>query len=385
MRKSRTESRSTATSLGESKRIYAISGLFLTRPVTGMERYAIEVTRRLDLQLDPECETAYLVVPPNTQHDFQLQNIEVVEVGHRLRGNLGGYLWEQLWFTQFLRKRDAQGYLPLNFVPASRPDVVVTIHDGNALSHPEFYPTVKKRLYRQLASTLIRVARRRTRRVLTVSQSSRDELVELCGFDPRFVDVAAPGLEHLPSAPGQTVRTDLPSEFYFALSSATYNKNFEWVLEAAANNPHAEFVIAGAGDFRAVLESRGSSAPLTNIRHLGYVTDDERNVLYATCTAFIFPSRYEGFGLPPLEAACLGAPVIVSDIPPMREIFGHDFRYVDPDKPAVDLQAVTNTPNIDDLRARYSWTDTAAKVLAHLRLTANTECNPAGSGGMPKK
>ncbi len=132
---------------------------------------------------------------------------------------------------------------------------------------------------------------------------------------------------------------DVPEQFYFALSSATYNKNFEWVLATAAKNPDLQFVIAGTGNFETILKSHGFTTPLANVRHLGYVADDQRNWLYSRCAAFLFPSRYEGFGLPPLEAACLGAPVVVSDIQPMREIFGDEFHYVDPDVPAADLRS----------------------------------------------
>ncbi|MCV7359270.1 glycosyltransferase family 4 protein [Mycolicibacterium fluoranthenivorans] len=333
-----------------------------------MERYAAEITQRLDDLVDPVVESVYLVVPTGTFHDFAFRNIRVIETGRLIGGNLGGYLWEQIWFARFLLSHKADGYLPLNFVPVLKPDVVVTIHDGNALSHPEFYPTVRKRLYRVLASVLLRVARRRSSRILTVSHASRDELVDRCNFNASYVAVAPPGVDHITEDASRTAM-NVPEPFYLALSSATYNKNFEWVLETAVANPNQTFLIAGKGDFDAILKSHGYHAPPANVRHLGYVSDEQRNWLYSRCAAFLFPSRYEGFGLPPLEAACLGAPVIVSDIPPMREIFGDGFRYINPDVPATDLQAVTNCPDVGALRAEFSWTASAVKILAHLRRT----------------
>jgi glycosyltransferase involved in cell wall biosynthesis len=382
MNKVRRPSTSEPRSDSSSKRVYAISGLFLTRAVTGMERYAIEVTQRIDDLMDTVSESVYLVVPKGTAHDLQFSNIRVVEMGRRVGGNLGGYLWEQIWFARFLGLTNAQGYLPLNFVPVLRPDVVVTIHDGNTLIHPEFYPTMKKRLYRILASALLHVARLRTRRILTVSHASRDELIQRCGFDAACVGVAPPGLEHVAET-APKVSVDVPEPFYFALSSATYNKNFEWVLATAAKNPDLQFVIAGTGNFETIRKSHGFTTPLANVRHLGYVADDQRNWLYSRCAAFLFPSRYEGFGLPPLEAACLGAPVVVSDIQPMREIFGDEFHYVDPDVPAADLRAVTNHPDVAALRARYTWTESAAKILEHLRRPYASCHGPMGPGGLP--
>lgn len=350
----------------DAQRAYAISGLFLTRPVTGMERYAIEITRCLDQIMDSKSESIFLVVPRGFKDHVSYDNIRVVETGRIIGGNFGGYLWEQISFARFLRLNGAQGYLPMNFVPAVQPDVVVTIHDGNALTHREFYPSLRKQAYRQLAAALLRVARRRTDRILTVSEVSRDDLVGNCGFSPERIKIAPPGLEHVHVGVAAT-SLDIAGPFYFALSSATYNKNFEWVLRTAERNTDTQFVIAGAGDFEQICSAHGFLAPPDNVRHLGYVTDDQRNWLYAHCEAFLFPSRYEGFGLPPLEAACLGAPIVVSDIPAMREIFGGHFRYVDPDVPATDLRAVTNNADAASLRRRYTWSGSASAVLTELR------------------
>lgn len=346
---------------------FAVSGLFLTRPTTGMERYAIEVVTQLDSLIKPDAEELYLVVPTGTScAELNFRNVRVVEAGPAVRGNISGYLWEQIWFAHFLLKNDAQGYLPLNFVPAVVPDVVVTIHDGNALSHPEFYPTIRKRGYRLLAASLLRIARRRTHRIFTVSEAARDELVKQCSFDPDTVNVASPGLDHV-STQAVSERVEVPEPFYFALSSATFNKNFEWVIKTAVMNPQANFVVAGTGDFRAILNEHGCGYAPPNVHHLGYVTDAQRNWLYSHCTAFLFPSRYEGFGFPPLEAACLGAPVIVSGIPSMREIFGQDFRYIDPEKPVENLLEVTNYVDVQTLRNRFKWTAAAERILQALR------------------
>lgn len=362
-----------------AERKYAISGLFLTRPTTGMERYAYEVTDRLDRMVDPELETIYLIVPIGTSVDRSYANIRVVEKGHLWGGNLGGYLWEQTWFAKFLLETGAEGYLPLSFVPALHPDVVVTIHDGTPLSHPEFFPTAKKKLYRFFAAQLLRVARKRTRRILTVSEASRSELVGECGFDGRYINVAKLGLEHIPTS-YSTDSVDVPSRFYFALSSATYNKNFEWVLATAAQNPGLNFVVAGIGDIKTIARSQHFKTPPTNVRHLGYVTDEQRNWLYANCAAFLFPSRYEGFGLPPLEAACFGAPLVIADIAPMREVFGDNFVYLDPDTPATDLESITNIPDLAALRSKYTWERPAAAILAALRQPLLTPESGTGTG-----
>ena len=349
---------------------YAISGLFLTRPTTGMERYAREIIRELD-QLIAPYERVSLIAPRGYALDETYANISVEHVGDVPRGNFGGYVWEQLPFASYLRKSRAVGYLPLNFTTARYSNAVVVIHDVNAWTHPEFYTTPKKRAYRALAMMLLRRARAQGVRIITVSAFSEGELRRL-GFDAP-IDIAAPGLDHVVADFDTALDVQgVEAPFYFALSSATLNKNFEWIIEVAQRLPLHNFVIAGGGDIEAVLaRARVSSLP-KNVRHLGYVTDEVRNYLYSNCESFLFPSRYEGFGMPPLEAALLGSRVVVSDIEPLREIFGEEAKYVPVEASSLKLgeaglQEYANSVDIAAMRERFLWRKAARVTLEALR------------------
>ena len=110
--------------------------------------------------------------------------------------------------------------------------------------------------------------------------------------------------------------------YYFSMATLLKNKNFPWVLRAAKAKPDAVFAIAGGGSLAAEAERLGL-ADLPNVLYLGYVADGEAKALMAHCKAFLFPTLYEGFGIPPLEAVACGAPeIIVSDTPCMREVYG---------------------------------------------------------------
>ena len=146
------------------------------------------------------------------------------------------------------------------------------------------------------------------------------------------------------------------------------NKNFPWVLRAAKAKPDAMFAIAGGGSL-AEEAGRLGLADLPNVVYLGYVSDGEAKSLMANCRAFLFPTLYEGFGIPPLEAVACGAKqILVSDTPCMREVYGDCAGYIDLD---------TNPGNVDDttppqadpqlLLEKYSWEKSAEKLLDILK------------------
>lgn len=150
------------------------------------------------------------------------------------------------------------------------------------------------------------------------------------------------------------------------MSTLAANKNFKWILYAAKNNPDEQFAIAGGGKLKGAAEAEGF-AELPNIRFLGYVSDEDAKTLMANCKAFLFPTLYEGFGIPPLEAIACGAPrIIVSDTPCVHEIYGNNAEYIDQ----------TNYKNAKitegkicvsaEILEKYSWKKSAEKLLEKL-------------------
>lgn len=142
------------------------------------------------------------------------------------------------------------------------------------------------------------------------------------------------------------------------------NKNFPWVLRAAGVKPDAVFAIAGGGSLAAEAERLGL-ADLPNVLYLGYVSDGAAKALMAHCKAFLFPTLYEGFGIPPLEAAACGAPqIIVSDTPCMREVYGPCAAYIDLTANPGDVDDVTPaTAPTAALLEKYSWDKSAERLL----------------------
>ena len=155
-----------------------------------------------------------------------------------------------------------------------------------------------------------------------------------------------------------------PGKFTLSLSTVAPNKNLKWILDAAKKNPDITFAIAGSLNptrFGINLDVKN----LGNIKFLGYISDSDFVTLAKNCQAFIFPSFYEGFGLPPLEALSVGAPIVVSDIPVMHEIFGASVCYVNPFCYDFDFSKIRKQMDIDNgsILSKYNWKVTAKELL----------------------
>ncbi|HTY19385.1 MAG TPA: glycosyltransferase family 1 protein [Myxococcota bacterium] len=221
---------------------------------------------------------------------------------------------------------------------------VTTIHDLSVLLHPEWHPESRVRWYeRHFARGL-----RQTRRFLATSEHTRQEMVRHLGLSPSQIDVTHPAprreFEPQPAAAIHALRRrlGLPERFFLYAGSLEPRKNLEGALEAFAALPSAlrrehPLVLAGGGGWRmeTLPETISRLAIGPQIRRLGYVSDSVLAGLYSGCTALVWPSLYEGFGLPPLEAMACGAPVIASRASSLPEVVADAGVLLDPrDVPA---------------------------------------------------
>jgi glycosyltransferase involved in cell wall biosynthesis len=253
-------------------------------------------------------------------------------------------LQQQVTFTRGLHRRAIELYHEPNYVPV-RYDVpvVVTIHDLSWLRYPETHPADRVRwLERGLPRALERAAA-----ILVDSAFVRDEVVAMFDVSPQRVTVAHLGVSPAfrPRRPEETAVTLRPlglqhGQYLLSVGTIEPRKNVGHVLAAFARLPAAlrktfPLVIAGARGWRAADLERelGLLADRGQVRFLGHVPADDLPHLYAGATAFVFPSLYEGFGLPPLEAMACGVPVLASDRAAMPEVIGDAGVAIDPERP----------------------------------------------------
>jgi len=303
---------------------------------------------------------------------------------------------EHLRFPLYLRKYRADLYhIPLNVVPLTMPrPYVVTVHDLSSLLY-EPLPGWRQdlRLYRMQRGLL------RAARVIAVSEATRHDVEHLLGIpsshvrriygapDPRFAHAnEAPSEEEFLERRRILARYDITYPFLLYAGAIRPQKNIPRLVEAFAlllgelqKHPvYKDLRLIIIGDQisrdpavrRAVIHSR--IQPM--VRFLGFVPHETLRIFYESAAAFVFPSLYEGFGLPPLEAMAAGTPVVASNVTSLPEVVGDAARLVSPDNVFDIMRGMKEVLIDEELRRelrvrgfdrlkRFSWVETARAVL----------------------
>lgn len=268
-----------------------------------------------------------------------------------------GHLWEQGRLA--LHRPRSVLWSPANTGPVLRRRQVVTIHDMSPVDHPEWFTPRFAAWYKMI---VLRVARRAAR-VLTVSHFSAGRIAALSGRPQDSIDVAYPGVDprfYGASPEAARARYDLVDRPYvLIIGTLEPRKNLRRAIEAwriaqPKLGPDVVLAIGGGLSNQRIFKEAALGQDVPNVRLLGYVDDDLLPGLYAGASAFLYPSVYEGFGLPPLEALAAGAPVVTSRDTAMAEIVGPAAILIDPHDPKAIaegiIQAVTETAATQALR-----------------------------------
>jgi len=340
-----------------------INGRFLTQPCTGVQRFAYEICREL-MKIRNDL---VIVVPINStiRSEYDLP----VEV--KKAGNLKGHFWEQ--FNLPIIQRSFGGPLLLNLASTASAftrNQIVTHHDITYIRHPDAFSIAFIALYRFLVPRFLK----RSRAVITVSEFSKLEISSFWNIPPQKITVVpnAIGKQFVPDAKQQSEQ----NPYFFVVGSLSNHKNIARLLEAferCQSEIKSSLKIVGGGG----KSFRTQKYIATNHRteFLGRVEDAQMIELLQGARALVFPSLYEGFGIPPLEAQACGIPVIASDIPSVREVLRDSAKFFDPYDSDSIVQAIRVVDRDDELRQglskagienakRFSWNRSANIVSA---------------------
>ncbi|MFN8032357.1 MAG: glycosyltransferase family 1 protein [Mycobacterium sp.] len=343
-----------------------INGKWLGQPFTGVQRYSEELARHVvaDHGID-----FVLHVPKGARVPTwsEAPNVTV------RRAPLAGVAFEQLYLPAA-----TAGRLLISFggmAPVLKRRQLVTFHDATPFRFPETYRKAFVAFYLVAYLLLARTARR----VMTVSEFSKRELAEVLRVEPSRFLVVACAADSLTRVPAQ--QPDLPWHpgTYLLVGTLARHKNVVAPASALADSGRHVVVVGAGGDARVYA---GNSADLAdNVVVAQRLTDAELRWLYENAAALVFPSLYEGFGLPVLEAQSLGCPVIASDRASIPEVGGDGALYFDPDDVTGLLQHAetleSDSSAADKLvdlghrnASRYTWATSASTVLAAIRSMA---------------
>jgi glycosyltransferase involved in cell wall biosynthesis len=296
----------------------AINGRFLSQPTVGVQRFASEVVKAIDALIASGDYAALdgrvTIFAPRAARDIPLRHIRI----HRF-GLTGGYFWEQVEFP--LR---AAGRLLLNLCtvgPVAVRNQVVVVHDATVRAQPQNFTARFRAVYNFIVPRLLR----RSRCAVTVSEFSRREIGKWFGVDTSRMPVCFEGSDHVAVVtPDYAIldRLGLRGRKFFLCVGAANNKNIETVLAAFAQSGLDDVQIVVTGYRQKRVNGEQSETARHGICDAGYVSDQELRALYEHALALVTPSRYEGFGLTPVEAMSCGCPVIISNQPAMLEICG---------------------------------------------------------------
>jgi glycosyltransferase involved in cell wall biosynthesis len=289
----------------------ALNARFNLHNPTGMQRYALEVSRRFESYLYP-------VRPKRT-----------------LRG-MSGHLWEQLYLPVAVGGRLL--WSPNNTGPLAVTRHVCTIHDLIPLDRPEWFSPRFASWYGWLMPRLAA----RLQHIIAVSSFTKRRIVELLKVREENITVIPNGVDQwFTPRPAEEVERVCRAfgirrqSYVLCVGSLEPRKNLPRLMEAwrkihASISPEIDLVVAGAQGSAHVFRSVSLESLPPRVRFTGYVSSEELPSLYSGALVFVYPSLYEGFGLPPLEAMACGAPVVTSRGSSLEEVVGDCAILVDP-------------------------------------------------------
>lgn len=290
---------------------------FLQQDVTGVQRYAIELSRQLRKTYNID-ELVFVTPKLNKCIDRKLcEELNVIEIG-----SLDGHFWEQISLPIFLLGHGNP--LLINFCglsPVIYSRAILTIHDVSVYVDKNWF----KFKYRFWYKTMFWLLARRLDKFITSSDFSKREIVSRLGVCDKKISVIYPTCKFDNYYQSKAVNGRLK---ILAVSSIDPRKNFKVIIEAVEHLESERFDILIAGGVGRAFKSSVSS--IKNVSLLGYVSDDHLLKLYRNADIFIYPSLYEGFGIPPLEAMSQGCPVIASNAASIPEACGNAAIYFEP-------------------------------------------------------
>ncbi|MFA6194285.1 MAG: glycosyltransferase family 1 protein [Patescibacteria group bacterium] len=266
---------------------------------------------------------------------------------------------------------------------------VITVHDLSFLRYPQFFSGRKNFWHKALG---VKKILKEADMVIAVSENTKNDIIELAGIDAAKIRVIYSGNNVIKKAwPEDKIKTcldklDISGPFILYVGNIEPRKNISGLIKAydklrnelRNKSENVDLVLAGAPGWKdsQIHKDWQASTYKNQIKFLGYISQEEKEILYSRAAVFVYPSFYEGFGFPPLEAMTYGAPVVCSNVSSLSEIVADAAIMINPEKPEEIAKAMKLILTDKELRAHlvslgyerakiFSW-DKAAKEYLEL-------------------
>jgi glycosyltransferase involved in cell wall biosynthesis len=372
-----------------------VNGRFLTKPYTGIGQYTRHLFNELALQ-NPD-DIILIVTPKKVDIDF-IDNVEVVVLKERFPGTAGmrKTFWEQFQVPRYFKKRGvdiAHFPYPSNPWRGFNKPVVLTVHDTIPWTLTEYRKSFSTRLYQSKTQRAVAKADK----IITVSNSSKKDIAEVCEIEEERIDVIyiAPSKAFnkklLPARREKVLKKyKIPTKKPFFLYAGGYDdrKNVRFIVDVflveISDNFNVDLVLVGAksltdaffDDLTNPSENYRLKSQKGNVIFTDFVEEKDFPALYQSAFAFLNLSKKEGFNLPLVEAAYSRNVIITSDLPVHHEVIGDHAIFCSPDDSnqlAVLMKKLLldsafykkQKQKVEGFLRSYSW-ETAAKKLMTL-------------------
>jgi glycosyltransferase involved in cell wall biosynthesis len=325
--------------------------------MTGVQRFSYNLT----LELINNFAEYRLIIPQNSAiFNLKVSKEKIIKCGKK-----DGFFWEQIELPFFLKKNgnplliSFSGLGPINYK-----NKISTIHDLSFIDNPKWFKLSYYILYRIFTPIIIR----QSKKILTVSNFSKDEIISKFYYAKNKTEV----IYNAVHSKLQDFSLTEKKKIILSVGSLDPRKNLRVLVDSFLkwNNYEYRLYILGGGNKSF---SKLNLPKHERVIYLGYVKDDELEKYYLKSEIFIYPSLYEGFGLPPIEAMSYGIPVIVSDRTSLPEVCADAAYYINPSSTSSIIKALNDLVTNKELQRdlvnrgfknldRFSWVKSAKIV-----------------------
>jgi glycosyltransferase involved in cell wall biosynthesis len=352
-----------------------INGRFLTQDLSGAQRFAYEILKGLVEHTDLEINI--LVPPSKIREAYDVEKFTLKIIGKRT--NL---LWEQIDLPLYLNKNGKVLLINLlNTAPFLYKNQVVSILDMTTFINPKWF----NRSFSYYYKLIVPIIAKNSLKIITISECSKIDITKFINVPPEKIEILYCAVaEQFNENKNRTLQqTEIlnklniqQQKFLLAVSSLDPRKNFIRLVRAYNEIKADIFPLVIVGSEGKVFANDELKEIITNSKNIiltGYLTDSELVALYQSANCFIYPSLYEGFGMPPLEAMACGCPTIVSNTSSLPESCGDASLFIDPNSTESIKNAIIELIGNSSLRLKlieegkkqvkkFSWEKSSKKL-----------------------